>query len=272
MRAGADNGVRMQNPSAMPPDDEHGRPLVFDIGDAKSMYFDFDGVQSSMKRGQPSVLDVDYTKTMMGFMLAKAQPEQILMIGLGGGSLPKFCFHNLAARITVVEINPHVIALRDEFEVPADSERFCVVQADGADFVHNHPPCFDVILIDGFTQQGQSPQLCSTGFYQDCFNALTPGGLLVVNNLHSTPAFDQICQSVAEVFEAGVACVDSREYGNCIMFASKRGSVSTRSMSLSWALHNLQATAREQLATEFRRILRTLETTEGQRRLDEVDP
>ena len=44
-----------------------------------------------------------------------------LMIGLGGGSLAKFCHHYLPeTRITVVEINPHVIAMRRHFQVPDD--------------------------------------------------------------------------------------------------------------------------------------------------------
>lgn len=244
--------------------DAHVRPLVFDIGDTRSLYFNFDGLQSSMKRGQPSVLDVDYTKTMMGFMLVKPQPEHILMIGLGGGSLAKFCYHNLASRITVVEVNPHVIALREEFEVPADDDRFRVVRADGAEYVHNHVPAFDLMMIDGFDEAGQSPQLCSREFYQNCHQALTPGGLMVAN-LHIDPGLAQISSSISEVFGASVEYVDAIEGSNCVAFASKRASLSTRSMSLSWALHHLNELARAQLAAELQRILEVLKTAEEQR-------
>ena len=53
----------------------------------------------------------------------------------GGGSLAKFCYRHLPDTcITVVEINPHVIALRDEFKVPPDDRRFRVVEADGVHF------------------------------------------------------------------------------------------------------------------------------------------
>ena len=52
---------------------------------------------------------------MMGFLLFIPSPARILMVGLGGGSLAKFCFRHLPdAAIDVVEINPHVIALRDD--------------------------------------------------------------------------------------------------------------------------------------------------------------
>ena len=40
-------------------------------------------------------------------------------------------------------------------------------------------------MVDGFDKFGQSPQLCSQQFYDDCFTALTPEGVLVLNLLGS---------------------------------------------------------------------------------------
>ena len=250
--------------------DGHIRPLIFDIDSVRSLYFNFDELQSSMKLGQPSVLEVDYTKTMMGFMLAKAQPEHILMIGLGGGSLPKFCYHNLPSRITVVEVNPHIIAARDHFEIPPDDNRFRVVRADGADYVRHPPGLFDVVIVDGFDHLGQPPQLCSREFYEACFRALKHGGLMVVN-LHDDAAFASRSESIDAVFESFVQPIQAIERGNCILFASKRVPLSTRFMSLSWTLHNLDRSAREQLLPEFQRILEILKTAEGQPRLENLE-
>jgi spermidine synthase len=79
------------------------------------------------------------------------------MIGLGGGSLAKYCYRHLPdTTITAVEINPQVIALRDQFHVPRDDERFRVICADGAKYVTDpfpdHRP--DVLLIDGYDADG----------------------------------------------------------------------------------------------------------------------
>jgi spermidine synthase len=69
---------------------------------------------------------------MMAFLLFNPRPRRILILGLGGGSLAKFCYRHLpSATITAVEIDPHVMALREEFRVPADDERFRVLQGDG---------------------------------------------------------------------------------------------------------------------------------------------
>ena len=126
----------------------HSRPFVHDDQVTRSLQFTPHGVQSMMCCQRPFDLEVAYTKTMMGFLLAQPHPVHILMIGLGGGSLAKFCYQNLPqTRITVVEINPHVIAMRQQFLIPEDDERLRVVCADGVHFVRDAPPGFDVVLV-----------------------------------------------------------------------------------------------------------------------------
>jgi spermidine synthase len=135
----------------------HVRPLVYDDRSTKSLYFAMTDLQNRMRLLQPDLLDVDYTRTMMGFLPFNSRPDAIAMIGLGGGSLAKLCYRYLPhTQIAVVEINPHVIALRDEFRVPKNDQRFRVIQADGAHFVRNTRARFDVLLVDGFGGQGQS--------------------------------------------------------------------------------------------------------------------
>ncbi len=114
------------------------QPYVRIHSDSISLHFENEYVQSLMSCHNPDRLEIPYTKTMMAFLLAKPQPEHILMIGLGGGSLAKFCYKHLPnTRITVVEINSDVIALRYLFNVPDDGDRFRVVCADGAAFVRD---------------------------------------------------------------------------------------------------------------------------------------
>ena len=167
---------------------EFDAPFVFSANGSKSLYFTLDQLQSRMCSEQPTQLDVDYTRTMMGFLMFDSHPVNIAMIGLGGGSLLKFCYRHLpATRLTVIEINPHVIALRQEFEVPEDEERVSLVCADGADFVRALPSDpssrYDVLLVDGFDSQGQAASLCTQRFYDDCFQALSPEGIMVANQI-----------------------------------------------------------------------------------------
>ena len=143
----------------------HPRPIVYADHHHISMRFRHGELQSLMSVQQPNRLELPYTITMMGILLLIPKPRHILMVGLGGGSLAKFCYQHLSeARITVVEINPHVIAMRRHFQLPDDDARLEVVCADGAEFVRDTRETFDAILVDGFDADGQSAQLSSKAF------------------------------------------------------------------------------------------------------------
>jgi spermidine synthase len=157
-------------------------PFVLGEGGVRSLHFTIGETQSSMRCDRPDELQIDYTRTMMGFLLLQPAPREILMIGLGGGSMAKFCHRHLAsARVTVVENNPAVIELRREFRIPDDDERLSVIAADGAAFLREFDGGADALLVDAFDEGGQPPALCSQAFYDDCRRALAPGGVLVVN-------------------------------------------------------------------------------------------
>ena len=79
-------------------------------------YFGFPTIQSRMLKADPARLVLDYTRTMMGFLLFQPKPDRIAMIGLGGGSLAKYCHLKLPdSDFTAIEISPEVIALRKKF-------------------------------------------------------------------------------------------------------------------------------------------------------------
>ena len=81
----------------------------------RSLHIGSDTVQSAMRISAPNDLELSYTRSMMGFLLFNEKPQTVLMIGLGGGSLAKFCHRHLPrTRLTVVEVDPDVIALRGE--------------------------------------------------------------------------------------------------------------------------------------------------------------
>lgn len=132
----------------------------------------------------PDKLVFSYTRMMMGFLLFQPMPQDILIIGLGGGSLSKYCYRHLPeARITTVEINQRVIELRDAFVIPGDDERFRVIHADAADYVEDCRQDYDVILLDGFDADGLPQRLSNQRFYDRCADRIRDHGILVANLL-----------------------------------------------------------------------------------------
>jgi spermidine synthase len=167
---------------AHPTESRESSPYVDESRGTLRLYFKSLDVQSEMRKSAPDELVLRYTRTMVGALSFTKQLRHIGIIGLGGGSIPKHCYrHFPSTTISVAEINQEVMALRDRFFIPKDDERFVVHREDGAEFVKRQPGRFDVLFVDGFDRQGQPPQLSSAQFYLDCYRALTPQGILIVN-------------------------------------------------------------------------------------------
>lgn len=159
----------------------YARPFILDDGETRQLLFSLDFIQSAMRIDDPFALEFAYTRKMMAFLLFVPDPGHVLMVGLGGGSLAKFCHRHLPrAHLTVVEVNPDVIALRGEFEVPED-ERLAIIRADAAEYLPAGEGDADVLLLDGFDDKGIAPAFLDRGFYRAARNRLRPGGLLVAN-------------------------------------------------------------------------------------------
>ena len=197
--------------------------------DSLSLYFDFATVQSRMRRDTPAELVLGYTRTMMGFLLLTPHPERIAMIGLGGGSMPKYCYARLPqTAIVVVEIDAAVIALRDQFLIPPDDGRLQVLHMDGADFMRApagsiaapDDVSFDVVVVDGFDVRGQPAQLCSLDFYDNAYRKLAAGGVMAVN-LHHNDFLDVAVARLRQVFDDAVIVIDCETSANRIAFAFK---------------------------------------------------
>ena len=206
-----------------------------------------------MQPGQPHALDLGYTQTMMGFLLFKPAPSRITMIGLGGGSIAKFCHHHLPdTQLQAVEINPHVIALRDDFFIPPDDARLQVINADGALFVRQAGHACDVLLVDGFDSQGQPDDLCSQRFYDDCFERLNDDGLAVINlhlghvryNIH----LDRLRCSFGD---SKLLVINDGDLSNSIVMASKGGHFDTLRPAGQRTPAQLDGVAAQQLQSAF---------------------
>jgi len=157
------------------------RPLVVDRNGLRELYFGKGYVQSVMRLDDPYALELAYTRLMMAFLLFTPNPEELLIIGLGGGSMVKFCHRYLpGARITVVEINAEVIGLRSQFKVPED-ERLVVVHADALNYLRTASGRFDAILLDGFDAAGIAPSFSAPDFYPAVAARLKPLGVFVSN-------------------------------------------------------------------------------------------
>jgi spermidine synthase len=212
----------LTEPSTAAPAARPGAPLVRTRGGRRTLEFAPGDVQSEMRLARPDALVLAYARAMMCFALFVPRPRHVVMVGLGGGSLAKFCYRHLPmARITVVELRADVIALREQFRVPPDDARFSVVHADAADYIGCLAASADVLLIDGFDADGLPPALGTEQFYASCRRALRDGGVLAANIFSYDPHYRTMLARLARVFANRVCWFDRIAGNNHILFAVK---------------------------------------------------
>jgi spermidine synthase len=244
-------------------------PFVDEDGEAVTLYFRIGSVQSQMRADAPDHLVLSYTRTLMSFLTFNPSPRHVAMIGLGGGSMAKWCYRHLPhSQITVAEINPHVVAMRERFSIPPDDGRFRVLVENGADFVARAKNEFDVLLVDGFDHQGQPPELCSQAFYDDCSQALNASGILGVNLCEWEGGqinFYRIRQS----FRNRALVVRAEEDENKLVFAYKDEAMWKRTNPASFRIKVKEFEKRQDA---YRRPELSASIAEKPRRADRVKP
>jgi len=197
------------------------KPFLIEDGTERTLEFSLvGGSHSVMSCANPNELVVSYTREMMAFLLLRPNPGHVVVAGLGGGSLVKYCYRYLPeTRITALEINPWVLSLRDEFRIPADDERLTIVCADARNYFEKPAALADAVLIDLYDHGVAVPFLRDREFLTDVKSHLTAMGVIILNVV-GTDAWCADCkEAVRAVFGDPVLCVQVEADGNLVLLA-----------------------------------------------------
>jgi spermidine synthase len=124
-------------------------------------------IQSAMRLDAPDRIELDYVRAMMAFLLFHPDPRDVLLVGLGAGSMARFIHQRMPrTRVAVVEIDPGVVTVaRRYFRFPEEDARLEIVIGDGAEAVPRRPASCDVLVVDGFVNGSPAKALCTRSFY-----------------------------------------------------------------------------------------------------------
>ncbi len=196
------------------------RPFIADDGTTRALHFCWTYTQSRMRIDEPMALQMFYTRAMMSFLLFHTHPRALLLLGLGGGSLAKYChLHLPEARIVAVESNADVLALRGAFAVPRDDDRFRVVEGDAGAFVFACRDRFDVVLMDAFDRRGLAPGLGTREFYEALRARLRPEGVVVANVAGTRDQRREHIECMKPVWGDSMLVLPVEEDDNDVVFA-----------------------------------------------------
>lgn len=166
--------------------DGHGPIEVVEAHGVRSLHFGSSARQSAMDLAAPDRIELAYLRSMLIPLLFVPRPRQILLLGLGGGTLARFLLHHFPeADIEAVELRPDVVEVAKGYfklEMPS-SLRIHVMDA------HHYlerrmtegSPAFDLILVDVFDAEGPSVVLDEPEFFFRLARLLAPRGGVAVN-------------------------------------------------------------------------------------------
>ena len=197
-------------------------------------------IQGSMLMDEPTALVHEYIQRMMAWLMlidpSTAPKRQALQLGLGAGSLTKFCALEMGIRSTAIELNPQVLhACRGWFHLPMDNPRMKVVLADAAQEIRQKrwQGVVDALHVDLYEHEAAAPVLDSPDFYADCRRTLTDDGCMTVNLFGRSSSFDRSVERIASAFgRDAIWAFKATRQGNTVVLAQR---TATRPPRAIWA-------------------------------------
>jgi spermidine synthase len=162
------------------------------------------GRQSVVKPGDPDHLELPYARVALAGLALCEEPRRILVVGLGGGSLPMFLRkHYPAAAIDVAEIDPGVVDVAKQFFGFREDELTRAHVGDGRQFIENVRQGYDIIFLDAFGARDVPKHLTTQEFLLAVRRALVPSGVVVSNvwRPSANPLHDSMVRTHQEAFD-----------------------------------------------------------------------
>ena len=162
------------------------------------------GRQTCIDLKQPYRLVFEYTQMMLGALFLKPEPHSILVIGLGGGTLPRTLEKLLpGADIDVVEIDPSVVAVAQQYFGFRTDERVHLTVQDGRAYVRaslRDSKRYELIMLDAYEHQYIPEHMLTREFLTEVRSLLQPGGIVAANTFSSSRLYQNESVTYSSVF------------------------------------------------------------------------
>ena len=173
------------------------RCLKFNVRSSKTQ-------QSCMLMDDPQRLVFNYTKMLFSSLLINPNPERILIIGLGGGTMSN-TLHEIFpnAVITNVEIDPAVIKVARNYFNFFENEKITAVAQDGRIFIKRaliKKQQYDWIILDAFNGDYIPEHLLTQEFLQETQQLLSNNGVVAANTFSVSDLYNYESATYKAVF------------------------------------------------------------------------
>ena len=206
--------------------DAEGVIEVVDERQVRTVHFGSLARQSTMFLKDVNALALAYTRCMMISLLFCPPPRTALVLGVGGGSLPKFLLHHFPqCRVDAVDKRQKVVEVaRTYFSLP-DSPNLQVHIGDGVAYMDAGATQYDLLVVDLHDSEGMAPAVFQSTFFTTCHQRLGANGILVINLWcgRREGELKQIQQRLGEAFAEQVLYLPVANKSNCVALGFKGG-------------------------------------------------
>ena len=162
------------------------------------------GRQSCLDRHTPNRLVFEYTRMMLGALFLHPDPHDVLIIGLGGGTLAHTLEQLLPqAQIDVVEIDPAVLRSAQQYFSFQPDERVHVIIEDGRAYVRRMlrgTKRYQLIMLDAYERQYIPEHMLTREFLSEVRSLLVPDGVVAANTFSSSRLYQNESVTYGAVF------------------------------------------------------------------------
>ena len=160
--------------------------------------------QSCMALTEPARLVFNYARMMMAALYLNPAPRRILILGLGGGTLPS-AFQRLlpAAAIDAVEIDPAVVRVARKYFAFEPSATTRVFEEDGRVFVKRMQRAnvtYDLVVLDAFDHEYIPEHMLTREFLLEVKSLLGDRGVLAANTFSVSKLYQYESATYFNVF------------------------------------------------------------------------
>ncbi|WP_295500278.1 spermidine synthase [Limnohabitans sp. Rim8] len=198
-------------------------------GKIRYLHLGTEWIQGSMFLDRPFDIELEYVQRMFGwllfFPLSEVKGAHAMQLGLGAGTITKFCYKKLQMTCTAVELNPGVLhACRGWFRLPPDDERLRVVLADASLEIQKDEwrGTVDALQVDLYDEEAAAPVLDTPDFYRHCRELLSQQGCMTVNLFGRSSSYAESVEKICAAFgEDAVWAFKPTREGNAIVLAQR---------------------------------------------------
>jgi spermidine synthase len=181
--------------------------LVIDDGTMRCLQFSVrkeQRNQSCRDATAPRRMVFPYTRMMLAALLLDPSPRRVLIVGLGGGTLPT-AFAQLYpdARIDVVEIDPAVTSVAERYFDFSPGPNTRVYEQDARVWTKRAlagPNRYDLVMLDAFNGDYIPEHLMTQQFLEEARGLLTDDGTLAANTFSFSRLYDSESVTYTRVF------------------------------------------------------------------------